>query len=168
MSHSSELFKSLINKTEMKSIGLDLSKAAGRLLVDDWVKGIPYLLLVLVVVATSYYQQKQIMARTKNQANDHAGQPAAAVAPEDHAAVHGCVLPDAAVGHDHLLPHHQLLPHRAERLHHPTVLPGQEHAAENDLPAPTKDGGTSGKALPAGGKPGPNGELGAEPPGTER
>jgi YidC/Oxa1 family membrane protein insertase len=69
VSRSSELFKSLIDKTEMKSIGLDLSKAAGRLLVDDWVKGIPYLLLVLVVVATSYYQQKQIMARTKNQAN---------------------------------------------------------------------------------------------------
>jgi YidC/Oxa1 family membrane protein insertase len=69
VSHSSELFKSLINKTEMKSVGLDLSKAAGRLLQDNFAKGLPYLGLVLVVVATSYYQQKQIMSRTKNQAN---------------------------------------------------------------------------------------------------
>jgi len=70
VSHSSELFQSLINRipATMMSLGLDLSKAAGRVLIEDWVKGIPYLLLVLLVVATSYYQQKQIMARTKNQA----------------------------------------------------------------------------------------------------
>ena len=69
VSHSSELFKSLINRTKMQSVGLDLSKAAGSVVRDNFVRGLPYLALVLVVVATSYYQQKQIMTRTKNQAN---------------------------------------------------------------------------------------------------
>jgi YidC/Oxa1 family membrane protein insertase len=49
----------------MLSFGLDLSHSASKELGDSFVGGLPYLLLVLMVTATSYYQQRQISARNK-------------------------------------------------------------------------------------------------------
>jgi YidC/Oxa1 family membrane protein insertase len=158
VSHTSELFTSLINKTDMKSFGLDLSKAAGRLLVDDWVKGIPYLLLVLVVVATSYYQQKQIMARTKNQATatpaNQQQQMLLKIMPL-FTGVFSLTLPSGMIIYFLTTNFFRI----GQNAYITRRFYRQEHAAaEKDAPAPTKDGGTGGKALPAGGKPGPNGK----------
>jgi len=66
--HTSKLFLSLDGKKEMLSFGLDLSKPALKVIGESLTRGIPYLALVLVVAATSYYQQKQISARTTTQA----------------------------------------------------------------------------------------------------
>src|SRR5215211_4632414 len=66
VSPSSELYQSLFGKTEMLQWGLDLSKPATQIISNNFVEGIPYLLLVLGVAATSYIQQWQISARTQS------------------------------------------------------------------------------------------------------
>jgi YidC/Oxa1 family membrane protein insertase len=66
---SSELFQSLVGKTEMVSFGLDLSKPATQQLADGFLNGLPYLLLVLVVAGLSYYQQRQVSSRMKDNVN---------------------------------------------------------------------------------------------------
>lgn len=60
---ASALFKSLEGKTQMKSLGLDLSKKAITVIGDNVVRGLPYLALVIVVGLLSYYQQRQMTAR---------------------------------------------------------------------------------------------------------
>jgi YidC/Oxa1 family membrane protein insertase len=69
ISETSQLFQSLDDQTEMLAFGLDLSKSAVSVLGDGIVQGIPYLLLVLGVMGTSYYQQYQITARNKYNPN---------------------------------------------------------------------------------------------------
>jgi YidC/Oxa1 family membrane protein insertase len=64
--HSTDLWKDLSQGDTMMSFGLDLSKPATEVISDNFVQGIPYLLLVLAVAATSYYQQRQISARNTN------------------------------------------------------------------------------------------------------
>jgi YidC/Oxa1 family membrane protein insertase len=67
---TTELFQSLFNQTQMLQWGLDLSKPASQVISDSIVKGLPYIVLILAVAATSYIQQWQISARTQNtQAN---------------------------------------------------------------------------------------------------
>ena len=66
---SSELFQSLVGKTEMLAFGLDLSKPATQQLSEGFVNGLPYLILVLVVGALSYYQQRQVSSRMKDNVN---------------------------------------------------------------------------------------------------
>ena len=51
----------------MIAFGIDLADSAVKVIGDSFVKGLPYLALVLVVAATSYYQQRQISARQTNQ-----------------------------------------------------------------------------------------------------
>jgi len=63
ISPDSRLYRDLVGETQMLSFGLDLSHSAARELGDSFVGGLPYLLLVLAVTATSYYQQRQISAR---------------------------------------------------------------------------------------------------------
>ena len=65
--HSSKFFTSLDGKKEMLSFGLDLAKPALKVIGESLTRGLPYLALVLVVAGTSYYQQKQISARTTTQ-----------------------------------------------------------------------------------------------------
>jgi YidC/Oxa1 family membrane protein insertase len=67
VSHSSQLWQDLASGNTMKSFGLDLSKSALNTVQDSFVKGLPYIALVLVVAATSYYQQRQISSRNTNQ-----------------------------------------------------------------------------------------------------
>ena len=67
VSHSSQLWKDLASGNTMVSFGLDLSKSALNVVQDSFVKGLPYIALVLVVAATSYYQQRQISSRNTNQ-----------------------------------------------------------------------------------------------------
>jgi YidC/Oxa1 family membrane protein insertase len=66
VSKTSELFNSLFNQTSMMQWGLDLSKPATQVISQSFVQGIPYLLLVGAVAATSYIQQWQISARTQS------------------------------------------------------------------------------------------------------
>jgi YidC/Oxa1 family membrane protein insertase len=63
---STDLWKDLSQGDTMMSFGLDLSKPATQVISESFVQGIPYLLLVLAVAATSYYQQRQISARNTN------------------------------------------------------------------------------------------------------
>lgn len=60
---SKELYRALAGKTEMLSLGLDLSKPAMKVISDNILKGLPYLFLVLLVGGLSWYQQKQMTSR---------------------------------------------------------------------------------------------------------
>ena len=68
VSSTSELFQHLVGQTKMRSLGLNLAEHTLTTIQDNIVRGIPYILLVLVVTATSYYQQRQVTVRNKNQA----------------------------------------------------------------------------------------------------
>ncbi len=63
LDHSSELYKSLLGKKQMLSVGLDLSEKAYRIIQQNVVRGLPYLALVIIVGLLSYYQQRQMTAR---------------------------------------------------------------------------------------------------------
>lgn len=66
---SSELYRALDRQTEMVSFGIDLSQSAVKKLGESFVSGIPYLVLILLVAGTSYYQQRQISARNTSAAD---------------------------------------------------------------------------------------------------
>lgn len=66
LDHDSELYKSLDNADQMVSWGLDLAQSAADALRVSFVEGIPYIILIAVVAATSYIQQKQISGRNPN------------------------------------------------------------------------------------------------------
>ena len=118
ISHDSQLYKDLSTSTEMLAFGLDLSHSAAKELGESFVGGLPYLILVLMVTATSYYQQRQISAR--NTSAHH--QPAAADADADHARLLRRHLADAARGRGRVLPGLEPLPDRAAGLHHPQAV----------------------------------------------
>jgi YidC/Oxa1 family membrane protein insertase len=65
--HASRLWNDLASGNTMHALGIDLADSAVKVISDSFVKGLPYLALVLVVGATSYYQQRQISARQTNQ-----------------------------------------------------------------------------------------------------
>jgi len=67
LSRTSLMFKDLTHASKMLSLGLDLSKSAVQQLRSSFVTAIPYLVLVLIVAGTSYYQQRQVMVRSKSQ-----------------------------------------------------------------------------------------------------
>jgi YidC/Oxa1 family membrane protein insertase len=59
-----QLFKSLVGKTKMPFLGIDLSESAlGKLQDDSFVSALPYLLIVAIVAGTSYVQQRQVSGR---------------------------------------------------------------------------------------------------------
>ena len=64
---SARLFRDLVGKTKMSSFGLDLAQSAKTQIANNIVRGLPYLLLVLVVGATGYYQQRQVTVRNTGQ-----------------------------------------------------------------------------------------------------
>ena len=69
LNHSSSLYQSLSKTNEMMSWGMDLSKSAVQELRDGGVLvAIPYILLVGIVVVTSFVQQRQIQGRNPNAA----------------------------------------------------------------------------------------------------
>jgi YidC/Oxa1 family membrane protein insertase len=69
LDHSSALYKSLTGAREMMSFGMDLSKSTVQELQDDGVLvALPFLLLVGVVVVTSFVQQRQIQGRNPSAA----------------------------------------------------------------------------------------------------
>ena len=63
LSEDTELFQSLTNNNEMASYGFDLSRSASSVLGDGIVDAAPYLLLVLVVGLTGWFQHRMIRSR---------------------------------------------------------------------------------------------------------
>jgi YidC/Oxa1 family membrane protein insertase len=63
LDHSSDLYKALRSTHEMVSWGMDLSQSASRALTHGVVTALPFLILVGLVVLTSWFQQKQIQGR---------------------------------------------------------------------------------------------------------
>ena len=63
ISQDSEMYQNLAGSTEMSFGPFDLAAEARDVLTDSIPRGIPYVLLILVVVGTSYYQQRQVSAR---------------------------------------------------------------------------------------------------------
>ncbi len=61
-----ELYLSLLGKTEMNSFGLDLSKSPKDVMTASFGRGIIYALLVVVLAALYWVQQRQIASRTVN------------------------------------------------------------------------------------------------------
>jgi YidC/Oxa1 family membrane protein insertase len=61
--HDSELFRDLNGDNEMVSFGLDLSRSASKVLSDGVIDVLPYVLLIVVVLFSSLYQQRQIQGR---------------------------------------------------------------------------------------------------------
>ncbi len=59
----SSLYQDLSNTSQMKSFGINLAESAQQAFGNGFVKAIPFIVLVLGVTASSYYQQRQIAGR---------------------------------------------------------------------------------------------------------
>jgi YidC/Oxa1 family membrane protein insertase len=69
LKHDSALYRALDHSKEMVSWGMDLSHSASKALGSDgFVRALPFLILVGLVVLTSWYQQKQVAGRNPNAA----------------------------------------------------------------------------------------------------
>ena len=64
LDEASSLFRDLSGSTEMVSFGFDLSRSASNALSIGVVDSLPYMMLILVVFVTSWYQQRQIRGRS--------------------------------------------------------------------------------------------------------
>ena len=64
ISKTSELFRSLDNRKQMLSLGLDLAERPATIMGNDFVKGIPYALLVVALAGLYFVQQRMIASRT--------------------------------------------------------------------------------------------------------
>jgi len=69
ISEDTEMYQNLAGETEMKFGFLDLAAEAWDVLTGNVFEGIPYVVLILIVVGTSYYQQRQISARRGDDAS---------------------------------------------------------------------------------------------------
>jgi len=69
ISEDTEMYQNLAGETKMKFGFLDLAAEAWDVLTGNVFEGIPYVVLILIVVGTSYYQQRQISARRGDDAS---------------------------------------------------------------------------------------------------
>ncbi len=63
LSRDSDLYENLSADVEMVSLGVDLSRSASSVISESIVAALPYLLMLLIVLVTSLYQQRQIQGR---------------------------------------------------------------------------------------------------------
>src|SRR3954464_868894 len=63
LTHSKQMYIDLSHSRQMKSGGINLAESAQKALSHGFSTAWPYLVLVLAVTATSYYQQRQIAGR---------------------------------------------------------------------------------------------------------
>lgn len=61
---SSELYESLVGKSQMLAFGLDLSKTPINAVRDDFVSGLVYVLLVAALAGVYWIQQRMVASRT--------------------------------------------------------------------------------------------------------
>ena len=64
ISKTGELYKSLLNKTEMRSLGLDLSLTPVKAIQENAATGVIYALLVVALMGLYFVQQRMIASRT--------------------------------------------------------------------------------------------------------
>ncbi len=64
--HSTKMFSDLSRSTEMSFGPLDLAAQAGDVIQSNFLRGLPYIILIIFVVGTSYYQQRQVSARRQD------------------------------------------------------------------------------------------------------
>ncbi|MEZ5376701.1 MAG: membrane protein insertase YidC [Acidimicrobiales bacterium] len=64
--HDTAMFADLSKSTEMGFGPFDLAAQAGDVIQNNFLRGLPYIVLILFVVGTSFYQQKQVSARRKD------------------------------------------------------------------------------------------------------
>ncbi|MDZ7674719.1 MAG: YidC/Oxa1 family membrane protein insertase [Acidimicrobiales bacterium] len=62
----SNLYDALYGSTEMTSFGLDLAESTTEAVGDSIAHGLPYLVLILIMIGAQYLQQKQVSARNKD------------------------------------------------------------------------------------------------------
>ena len=71
LDHDSQLYQDLSNDTSMDFLGVfDLGRSASDVISESIPNSIPYLILILFVIGSSFYQQKQIQARRSDVAQD--------------------------------------------------------------------------------------------------
>ena len=63
LARDTDLYQSLSKDVEMVSLGVDLSRSASSVISESILTALPYLLMILVVLVTSLYQQRQIQGR---------------------------------------------------------------------------------------------------------
>jgi YidC/Oxa1 family membrane protein insertase len=63
LSEDSQLYQDLSTSQEMRSFGLDLARRPAELLGEDFVRGIPYVALVLILGGLYYVQQRMVASR---------------------------------------------------------------------------------------------------------
>ena len=61
-----EMYRDLSLSTEMSSLGMDLSRTPWDVLTNNFTEGLPYLLLVLLVGLSAWYQQRMISTRSSS------------------------------------------------------------------------------------------------------
>jgi YidC/Oxa1 family membrane protein insertase len=66
ISTTSDLYTSLVGKTEMRAFGLDLSRSPLEAIQDSFVKGLPYAAIIVVLCGLFFVQQKMVANRTTN------------------------------------------------------------------------------------------------------
>jgi YidC/Oxa1 family membrane protein insertase len=66
LDHSSELYQSLLYKTEMSSMGVDLAISPSQALQEGFLTALPYLFALAVIAVLAWFQQRQIMGRNKH------------------------------------------------------------------------------------------------------
>jgi YidC/Oxa1 family membrane protein insertase len=68
LKHDSALYVALRHTHKMVSWGMDLSQSASKALTDGIITALPFLILVGLVVLTSWFQQRQVAGRNPNAA----------------------------------------------------------------------------------------------------
>lgn len=68
LNHASDLYQSLSSTNTMNFFGMDLAMSAAQALKLGLLIAIPYLLLLLVILGTGLYQNRQLQARNKSAA----------------------------------------------------------------------------------------------------
>ena len=63
LSRDSDLYENLSRDVEMVSLGVDLSRSASNVISESIVSALPYLVMLVIVLVTSLYQQRQIQGR---------------------------------------------------------------------------------------------------------
>ena len=68
LARDTDLYENLSSDVEMVSLGVDLSRSASSVISENIVAALPYLVMLLIVLVTSLYQQRQIQGRQSNAA----------------------------------------------------------------------------------------------------
>ncbi|MFM2046256.1 MAG: hypothetical protein RL383_333 [Actinomycetota bacterium] len=66
LSVTSDLYKSLKGKTEMRAFGLDLAVSPLEAMQDGFVKGLPYAFIIVILCGLFFVQQKMVANRATN------------------------------------------------------------------------------------------------------